>query len=178
MVPSAVYNARLPCAKQRAPVPIRWNGGDGERSLRRAGEFCSVSGEKTAALPTVGARVTSDAACHVSRPMPHAHVSRWHHALRVNRIVCVDLHGDQLRGCSNPSVPIDNVPPSSIAMHYFKANFDDPQPVPRRPLVFVAPDANGVLRTKHFMEGMAVLGCTGLSFAMLPASFRYRTAQR
>ena len=114
-------------------------------------------------------RVTSDAACHVSR---------WHHALRVNRIVCVDLHGDQLRGCSNPSVPIDNVPPSSIAMHYFKAKYVDPQPIPRRPLVFVAPDANGVLRTKHFMEGMAVLGCTGLSFAMLPASFRYRTAQR
>ena len=84
VVPSAVYNARLPCAKQRARVPMRWTGGDGMVSapcVARA-SFAHLNGEKTAALPTVGVRVTSDAACHVSRPMPHA-------TCRVGTTLCV-----------------------------------------------------------------------------------------
>lgn len=102
----------------------------------------------------------------VENANPASDVVRLLESMGVDHVVCLDLHSDSIRGVSAPSIAIDSFQASAIAMHYFtkKTGAED--------LVLVSPDANGVVRTNRFVEGMNQLGCGRIGFAIVPATIK------
>lgn len=63
----------------------------------------------------------------------------------VDRVISLDLHEGQIEGFFSPKVPVDNLEPYLAAVPYFaRKRLND--------VVFIAPSAHGVARTKKFYD--------------------------
>lgn len=104
----------------------------------------------TAILPYYGyGRSTETFAA--KRPIAGADMAILLEVAGADRIVAVDLHRGQTQGFFSPSIPVDNLNASKLALPHFSTKFlHNP--------VIVSPDASGTPRAKTFCDQLCKVG--------------------
>ena len=84
-------------------------------------------------------------------PISAADVAKLMETAGVDKVIAVDLHCGQIQGFFGPTVPVDNLNASIVAIDYFlQLDLHDP--------VVISPDAGGVYRAKMFQDYMRQAG--------------------
>jgi len=69
------------------------------------------------------------------------------HSVNIDRLICFDLHADQIQGFMNNSIQFDHIPLTSFLSHHLTKNIED-----IRDWVFCAPDAGSIKRTMKLKD--------------------------
>jgi ribose-phosphate pyrophosphokinase len=84
-------------------------------------------------------------------PISAADVAKLIETVGVDKVIACDLHCGQIQGFFGPTIPVDNLNASIMAVQYFKSQgLQNP--------VVVSPDAGGVYRAKMFQDYLSNAG--------------------
>lgn len=98
-------------------------------------------------------------------PISASDVSRLLEWIGLDRLITLDLHCAQIKGFFSPKIPIENLETAVLAVNYFEHH---PEILANRDkIAIISPDANGVYRSRKFLERMRYEGFKKISLAMI-----------
>lgn len=99
-------------------------------------------------------------------PIAAADVARMLEEVGVDKVMCLDLHNDSLRGFFSPKVPVEHLLPGPVAAAYFNEElFDDKAEKPE--VTIVAAHEGQVYRAKEFRKVLQKLSGKEIDIAFI-----------
>lgn len=93
----------------------------------------------------------------------------------VDRVICLDLHNDSLRGFFSPSTPVEHLMPVPVAAAYFHEELTSGSTCPYPDVTVVASHEGQVFRATHFRRVLQRLSGKNVELAVLTKSKMLRS---
>lgn len=101
-------------------------------------------------------------------PIAAADVARMLETVGVDKVMCLDLHNDSLRGFFSPDVPVEHLLPGPVAAAYFHEELESSQGLDGFPEVtIVAAHEGHVYRAKEFRKVLQKLSGKDIELAYI-----------
>mmetsp|Transcript_13098 Transcript_13098/g.24618 ORF Transcript_13098/g.24618 Transcript_13098/m.24618 type:complete len:544 (-) Transcript_13098:111-1742(-) len=107
-------------------------------------------------------------------PIAAADVARMLETVGVDKVMCLDLHNDSLRGFFSPHVPVEHLLPGPVAAAYFHEELENPHGADGFPEVtIVAAHEGHVYRAKEFRKVLQKLSGKDIELAYISKVRQY-----
>lgn len=129
----------------------------------------------TAIIPYYGYSRQDRKAGMAREPIAAADVAKMLETVGVDKVMCLDLHNDSLRGFFSPDVPVEHLLTGPVAAAYFHEELEDPSKDPEKfpDVTIVAAHEGHVYRAKEFRKVLQKLSGKEIGLAYISKVRQY-----